>query len=148
MARELIPCSPADLDTTLRDASVQAIQLELIRRTCFNAMEGPKVVESLFRHRELWEAAILDRLGFANYDRPASLLPTALIKLRDLPWNIWNADTLYILTKDPATAEQLAAEIREEDWGGEVQVHADREEISMALGGGRGGKAIVTVWWD
>jgi len=47
----------------LRDASVQDIQLELIRRTSFNAMRGERVVASLLRHRDLWKAVLLDRQG-------------------------------------------------------------------------------------
>lgn len=110
-------------------------------------MEGEKVVESLFRHRDLWEAVILDRLGHVNYNRPRDLRPSALIKLRDLPWNVWNADMLYLLTKDAATAERLAQVIRDEDWGGEVYVHTDPEEIGTTLGGDDE-KGIVAVWWD
>jgi hypothetical protein len=40
-------------DLLLRDATVQKIQLELIRRTSFNALEGEKVFASLLRHRDL-----------------------------------------------------------------------------------------------
>ena len=130
--------TPADFDQTLRAASVQAIQLELIRRTCFNAMRGDRVVESLFRHRGLWEAALLDRPGFCDYEHPRRLLSMSLIKLRDLPGNYWNADTLYLLAKDPETARELARVIQEEDWAGEVQVHDDPAEIGMALGESRG----------
>jgi hypothetical protein len=34
-------------NTLLRDATVQDIQLELLRRTCFNAMDGNRIVRSL-----------------------------------------------------------------------------------------------------
>ena len=139
--------TPADFDLSLRGASVQAIQLELIRRTEYNAMDGERVVESLFRHRGLWQAAMLDRLGFCDYTRPRDLRPSAFIKLRDLPQNHWNADTLYLLTKDVPTARGLARVIAEEDWAGEVQVYDDSDEIGRALGG-NDEKGIVSVWWD
>jgi hypothetical protein len=45
---------------SLRDASVQDIQLELLRRTRFNALDGEQVVASLLKHRDLWLAALLD----------------------------------------------------------------------------------------
>ena len=38
---------------SLRDASAQEIQLELIRRTSFNALDGEKVHASLLAHRDL-----------------------------------------------------------------------------------------------
>jgi hypothetical protein len=49
----------------LGDATVQDIQLELIRRTRFNAMDGRQVYASLLAHRHLWTAALLDRPGLS-----------------------------------------------------------------------------------
>src|SRR5437867_3592015 len=93
---------------SLRDASVQDIQLELLRRTAFNALDGEKVVASLLKHRHLWLAALLDRPGIPNYADPTHLLMSGLIKLRDLPQNLWNADTLFILTRTREQARQMA----------------------------------------
>src|SRR5205823_8793139 len=81
----------------LRDASVQEIQLELLRRASVDALDGERVCASLLRHRHLWLAALVDRPGLPNYAEPGDLLLTGLIKLRDLPDNFWNVDTLYIL---------------------------------------------------
>ena len=91
----------------LRDASVQDIQLELLRRTQFNALDGERVHASLVKHRNLWLGTLLDRPGVANYAEPGHLLMSGLIKLRDLSDNSWNADTLFILTPTRATADQL-----------------------------------------
>jgi hypothetical protein len=88
----------------LHDASIQDIQLELLRRTSFNALDGEKVYNSLQKHRHLWIAALLDRHGVPDYTKPNLLLISGLIKLRDLPDNIWNADTLFILTRTRALA--------------------------------------------
>lgn len=118
---------------SLRDATVQDIQLELIRRTKFNALDGEQVHAGLLRHRGLWQAVLLDRPGHADYTKPASLLLSGLIKLRDLPYNDWNADTLFVLTDTPAAARALAKLITDEDWGGAVQVHDDPAEIGRAL---------------
>lgn len=133
---------------SLRDASVQDIQLELLRRTRFNALDGERIVVSLLKHRDLWLAALLDRPGIPNYAEPRHLLMCGLIKLRDLDDNIWNADTLFILTRTRAQARQLAQIVEEEDWGGEVCVAEDQEEMDLALGTGRQEYGLLWVWWD
>jgi len=132
----------------LQQASVQDIQLELLRRTSFNALDGEKVCASLLKHRHLWRAALLDRPGIANYAEPGLLLIAGLIKLRDLPGNLWNADTLFVLTPTRREAERLAQFAEEEDWGGEVHVYSDQAETDRALGLGRQEYGLVSVWWD
>jgi hypothetical protein len=131
----------------LRDASVQDIQLELLRRTRFNALDGERVYASLLRHRHLWCAALLDRPGVPNYAQPSLLLMAGLIQLRDLPDNLWNADTLFLLTPTCREAEQLA-QLAEEDWGGEVHVYKDQAETDRALGMGRREYGLLSVWLD
>jgi len=134
---------------SLRDASVQDIQLELIRRTSFNSMKGERIVASLLGHRDLWLAVLLDRPGLVNYDEPCLLLTSALIKLRDLPDNLWNTDKLFILTRTREQARRLAQVAEEEDWcGDEVHVYGNQQEIDQALGIGRGDYGLVSVWWD
>jgi len=93
---------------SVREASLQDIQVELLRRTRFNALNGEKVCESLQNHRHLWLAALLDRPGAADYTKPGTLLLSGLIKLRDLPDNLWNADMLYISTSTHRQAQELA----------------------------------------
>jgi hypothetical protein len=132
------------MPTLLPEATIQEIQLELIRRTQFNACDGERVVAALQAHRHLWEAALMDRLGLSE---PGCLPLSGLIKLRDLPSNYWNVDTLYILCSDTARARQLAEIVESEDWGGMVLVHDNEEEVQRSLGTGRR-YAIVSVWWD
>jgi hypothetical protein len=132
----------------LENASVQDIQLELLRRTKFNALDGERVVASLLQHRDLWLAALLDRPGVPNFAEPGLLLISGLIKLRDLPDNYWNADTLFILTRTHERAAQLARLAEEEDWGGEVRVFEDQQDIDRALGTGRQEYGLLSVWWD
>lgn len=131
----------------LRDASVQEIQLELLRRTEFNALDGERVYASLLRNRHLWLAAVLDRQGLANYAKPGDLLMSGLIKLRDLPDNHWNADTLFVLTETMEQAQELARTVEEEDWGGLVRVDEDPDAIGGALGT-REEFGLLSVWWD
>ena len=78
--------------------------------------DGERVYASLLQHRDLWLAVLLDRPGIANYAEPTSLLMSGLIKLRDLPDDCWNADTLYILTTSHTQAEELARIAHDEDW--------------------------------
>ncbi len=132
----------------LREASVQDIQLELLRRTRFNALDGEQVCASLRKHRELWTAVLLDRPGVPNYAEPSHLLTAGLIKLRDLPDNLWNADTLFVLTPTRRAAEELAGIAEAEDWGGEVYVYDKQEEMDRALGTGRQEYGLLSIWWD
>jgi len=71
-----------------------------------------------------------------------------LIKLRDLPDNIWNADTLYILTHTAARARELAAVLERDVPGAMPTVHEDLRQTDMTLGTGRQGYGLLTVWWD
>src|SRR5436305_15244579 len=98
----------------LRQATVQEIQLELIRRTKFNAFDGERIYASLMKHRALWQAVLLDRPGLANYEQPGRLLMASLIKLRDLDENLWNADQLFMLTAKREKAVRRAASIQAE----------------------------------
>lgn len=134
--------------TRLGDASIQEIQLELLRRSSFNALDGERVCASLTRQRHLWVAVLLDRPGLPNYRNPGWLLASGLIKLRDLAEDFWNVDTLFILTPAAQEALELARVIAEEDWGGEVRVYEDQEEIDSALGTGRSAYGLISVWWD
>ncbi len=129
----------------LTEATVQEIQLELIRRTQFNAFDGERVVAALMAHRDLWEAVLMDRFCFSN----AGGLPSAgLIKLRDLADNYWNVDTLSVLCPDAPSARQLGEMAETEGWGEMVQVHEDVKEVQSALGGAGRPHAIVSIWWD
>ncbi len=129
----------------LAEATPQEIQLELLRRARWNELDGERIVASLLAHRDLWQAVLLDRLGFS---RPARLPASGLIKLRDLPLGYWNADTLYILAPDAASAHEIAKLAEDEEWCGMVQVHTDQNTIDDALGTGRSTEAVVSIWWD
>ena len=93
-------------------------------------------------------SVLLDRQGVANYAKPSRLLALGLIKLRDLPDNLWNADTLFVLTENHAQARELARIAEAEDWGGEVYVYENQDDIDGALGMGRDEYGLLTIWWD
>jgi hypothetical protein len=129
----------------LGEATAQDIQLELIRRWEYNAFDGQRVAAKLVEHRDLWDAVLMDRLAISN---PGSLPAMGLIKLRDLQYNDWNVDTLYILARDAAAAKQLAEVFNMEDWGGMLQVHDDPQDVESALGSGREQRVVLAIWWD
>lgn len=129
------PALPPE-DLPLTEASVQEIQLELIRRKRFNCFDGPKIVASLRRHRALWKGVLMDRRG-------------DLIKLRDLPDNYWNVDELFIMTDTLDQAQQLERIAEEEDWQADaVQVHSNESERVDELGTTDDPGYLISFWWD
>ncbi len=130
-------------ETTLGAATVQELQLELIRRTRPGATDGNRIVADLLANPALWVSAMMERFCFSN---PGKLATIGLIKLRDLPENFWNADTLYILTPDVASAHKLGASA--ENWGGMVLIHDDLADVQSAIGGSGRENAVVSIWWD
>lgn len=53
-----------------------------------------------------------------------------------------------MLTETVDAAGQLQAIIKAEDWGGDVTLRDDRNDIDIALGSCPSDQGIVTVWWD
>jgi len=130
----------------LTEASVQEIQLELMRRRRFNEFDGPNVVASLRRHRKLWRAALMDRLGFVSEKHGSGW---GLIKLRDLPQNYWNVDDLFILTDTLDQARELERIAEEEDWKADnVTLLQNEDERGRQLGQFPPSGYIISFWWD
>jgi hypothetical protein len=119
----------AATDQDLTTATVQEVQLELIRRHQYNNFDGGQVA-----------ADLMDTYGLGGSGM------THLIKLRDLADNIWNVDMLYILAVNEGSARRLA-EFADRWLADEVYVH-DAEETDRALGGGVEQQRLVTMWWD
>lgn len=135
-------------EKTLGEATIQDLQLELIRKRKFNGYDGEKVYALLMRYRQLWTAALLDSLGQLNFEKPGNLPMGGLIKLRDLERNVWNADHLFVLTQTRAGAVELAAAFEETAMEAMPHVHVDQEETDIALGMSRREYGLLTVWWD
>jgi hypothetical protein len=140
------PKRPFDPGISLREASAQELQLELLRRSDIEGLKGEKIVESLFQHRDLWLGVILDRL-YVWERTPRHLPAMMMIKLRDLEDDFWNADTLYVLCRGRENLNELQ-EIAQKDWGGELRIHDDGEELSRSLGTSEEDYFILSVWWD
>ena len=130
-----------DPSTPLATATVQDIHLELIRRSEHNAFHGARVLADLLTHRQDWQAVLFDTYGLAT-DRG---LPTPLLKLRDMAYNDYNADTLYILAVNEAAAQRLTALAA--SWGAEPRMYS-QEETERALGTSCANECLVQMWWD
>lgn len=122
-----------DKSPRLTEATVQEIQLELIRRHQHNYFEGEEVAADLMAHRDWWEAVLMDTSA-------------GLVKLRDLEKNFWNVDTLYILATNEHNARRLAR--LGERWSADTVSVYEEEETNWELGGGIGQQRLVTMWWD
>jgi hypothetical protein len=137
----------------LADATIQQIQLELIRRSSFNEFDGPKIAASLERHRALGLAAIMDWfcmfVGLHRFDRAGWFPSMSLTKLRGVARGYWNVDTLVVLTENVENARRLAAIAEEEQWeADEVTVHEDEEELGRALDIWPCPCRAMSAWWD
>ena len=135
--------APAMFDPSapLATATVQDIHLELIRRSEHNAFHGERILADLLAHRQDWQAVLFDTYGLAT-DRE---LPARLLKLRDMPYNDYNADTLYILAVNTEAAHRLTA--LAEPWGAEPHIY-NQEDTERALGTGCTNECLVQMWWD
>lgn len=113
-------------------SKIQELQLRLIESTNHNAMEGERVAADLRAHQDWWRACLLTR------DHPSDL-----ICLRDLEDDLWNADTLYILSSgaNDARLEELA-----HAWTAEVHWLSEKE-ADFRMGTRYGGRVLV-AWWD
>jgi hypothetical protein len=118
-----------DPSIPLATATVQDIHLELIRRSEHNAFHGHRVLADLLAHRQDWQAVLFDTYG----------------KLRDMPYNDYNTDTLYILAVNVEAAHRLTA--LAEPWGAEPHIYS-QEDTERALGTSIGNERLVQMWWD
>jgi hypothetical protein len=123
----------------LGEATVQEIHLELIRRSQYNLFDGENVLEDLLEQRELWKAVLFDR-------QSTNAGMSGLIKLRDMPDNFYNVDTLYILAPNAAAAHRLAE--FGETWFADWAEVADIKTTQSALGSSYEDGRLVTMWWD
>ncbi|CAN5363343.1 hypothetical protein BH11PLA2_BH11PLA2_38570 [soil metagenome] len=131
----------------LTDATVQEIQLELIRRRRFNQFDGQKTHDFLMKHRDLWIGVTMDRFGYIS-EKADAAAHWGLIKLRDLPGNRWNVDTLVVMTATRDQAHQLAKLIEESDLEADTVEVESEANTGMALGSSPTNRGLVSAWWD
>lgn len=104
----------------------QELLLELMRCASFNNFDGNQVVNDLIAHKQLWSAALIDRVD-------------DFIKLRDLPDN-WNVDTVYITPKTGKELELLELATK---WDAD-----EIEYVKLDLGQYPNNQKILKLWWD
>src|SRR5438552_1268414 len=92
----------------LKQFSAQDIHLELIRRAGGN-FDGEAVAQMLLANRSLWVAAMIDNLHMMPHPAVPTFGIPVLYKLRDVPHNRWNTDTLYVVTPDQASRDRFIA---------------------------------------
>lgn len=124
--------------TPLCDATVQEIQLELIRRTQHNAFDGQQVAESLLRNRGLWTAVLLDSVSGGG----------SMIKLRDLADNIWNVDELFVLCQTRPDAQAIAQLAIDDAWHADVIEPIQHRDAIARMLGTSDELFVVRFWWD
>ena len=142
------PIDPQFSSKRLSDATVQEIELELLRRSVVGEYKvAAEFINILLENRRLWRGLIVDRLGVNEGGH--WLQPMAMIKLRDIEQNFWNADTVYVLCSGSAAADELLAKLSMEKFGCMPVKDDDPEIVQSALGGGRDeGAVILRFWWD
>src|SRR5579862_2767376 len=110
---------------------IQALYLELIRRTKFNAFDGEKVAHDLVDHKNLWRSAAM-----WSYD--------SLITLRDLEDGYHNADTLYIVA---APGKERELEKLAHGWDADTVSYLGEDEAQRLMGTSED-VSVLQCWWD
>jgi len=117
--------------------TIQEMELERIKRTCFNEMDGATIAASLEANRGLWRGVIIDRIV------PSEDASMSLIKLRDIEQDYWNVDTLFILVQ-PQQKEKMEALAR--TWKADAVFWIAPQTAARMLGGDA--DLVLQVWWD
>ena len=115
--------------------AIQAIQFELMEKSSFNLFDGPRVVRDLRNHRRLWCGVVMDT-GDGS-----------LLKLRDIGDNVWNVDTVYILSSG---ADDRALALLAQHWSADARSWVSGSAAEKLLGEAGPGfhRKILEVWWD
>jgi hypothetical protein len=131
------------MDRLLKDATVQELNLELMKRGSFNSFDGEKIVKSLQDHPDLWIGAMMVQESVGEQD---------LISLRDMNnpkygYDAWNIGTLFISAKQgkEKELEQLA---KSDEWSADEIDYIKPDKLGSMLGTGRPTFQVLRVWWD
>lgn len=101
---------------------VQQIQLELLRISGFNALDGERVVADLENNRDLWDGVLMTRSD-------------PLLLVRDLGEGVWNADTLYLRSSG---VNDRGLEALAQGWEADELGWVRHQE----------GFRVLVLWWD
>jgi hypothetical protein len=123
---------------------IQELNLKLIATVRFNDLNGKMVVAELRKNKDLWDAVVIDREYYAE-PKKDSQSGCDLIKLRDLPDNLWNVDTVFILSsgKDDILLEAVA-----KGWSADEIEWIKGDRAGTLLGSFPAKQKILKIWWD
>lgn len=149
--------APDDAVRSLRDdpapheATPLELQLELMRRTRFNAFRGPRIYDDLLARRDLWRAAIFGRDDVVFVERNGEHVHAAPFwnTLNLLPVEAvegYNADQLWVLTPS-ADAGRALLDLARQRWRCDERRMWNRANSHRAAGC-QGDERIVSLWWD
>jgi hypothetical protein len=129
---------------------IQRLHFELFRRVRYNLLDGERVVRDLLEWHDLWYSVLPMRfpLSFNKGDDQQYHPYTELSMLRQVRWESWPADTLYIWTNDEALPG-LRRRIEERWAPSEIEVispDADEEMRFTHLDDEH--DRVLFVWWD
>jgi hypothetical protein len=110
--------------------NTQELQFELMKKASFNNFHAEQVVSDLKANSYLWDAALMDQSN--------------LIKLRDLPEDIWNVNTLYILTSFKSDQLYELARL----WNPSSLRWIEGDEATKMLDAYISGDCILCIWWN
>ena len=128
--------------------TTQELQFELMKKGSFNGFDGEEVVRFFQDNPVLWQGVIFDR-GSSNAMNGHPFAECIdLIRLRDIPDDCWNADTLYITPKKGREAD-LKERIEEKLGADEVDWMDPKGTLGL-LGPFSPNPltAVLRVWWD
>lgn len=139
-----------ELPKDLAQYSVQEIQFELLRRAGGTGFKPEQIINFLHEHRDLWKAVMMDRIFVTPHRATHLIFLPLLYKLRDLPDNVWNADTLYVLAPDHSSAKQLTElGAARELWNLQYSVRLyDEAETAKILPYYNQKGCLFSIWWD
>ena len=130
----------------------QRLHLELFRRVRYNLLDGERVVDDLLNWRSLWYSVLPTRFphpyAFKKHDNKQFHPYTELGMLRNVRWDSWPADTLYIWTNVEALPK-LRRHIEERWEPSEITVlsPSEDEEMQLTLLDDEHDR-VLFVWWD
>jgi hypothetical protein len=129
------------MEKLLKDATVQELNFELMKRGSFNSFDGEKIVKSLQDHSELWIGAVMVQESYGEQN---------LISLRDLnthEWDCWSIGTLFLSAKQ-GKEKELKELAESDEWRADEIDYIESDKLWGMLGTGRPDFKVLRVWWD
>jgi hypothetical protein len=139
-----------------RITKAQEIYLSMIEASGqWNSFDGERIAADLRAHIELWRSAVLTRVPSFQGARITELRDQVnLVVLRDLPGDVINLDTLFIL---PEPDQQDGLEQLAGAWSADEIAWIPRREGARAMGASKSwcpeytvdeNRFLLRVWWD